>query len=182
MTGTFNPTGRLPATWPRCVGQAPIFYGQRPSGRPTKVGQRYSSAYLDLPASPQFPFGHGLSYSRFALRGLRCNPSCVRAGESIDISVTIHNDSGVDGEATLFLFVHDLVASVARPVLELKGVRKVVLAAGERGEAKWRLPVATLAFIGPSFDPVLEPGQFEVHVGQSADPAELLTVVFELVR
>ena len=77
--------------------------------------------------------------------------------------------------------MRDLVASVARPVLELKGVRKIVLAAGERGQAMWLLPVATLAFIGPSLDPVLEPGRFEVHVGQSADPVELLTGVIELV-
>ena len=104
----------------------------------------------------------------------------MKASESVEISVTIHNDSPVDGEATLFLFVRDLVASVARPVLELKGVRKIVLAAGERGRALWLLPAETLAFIGPSFDPVLEPGRFEVHVGQSADPTEFLTGVVEV--
>ena len=97
------------------------------------------------------------------------------------MSVTVHNDSLVDGEATLFLFVRDLVASIARPLLELKGVRKIVLAAGERGQVIWPLPVETLAFIGPSLDPVLEPGRFEIHVGQSADPAELLTGVIDLV-
>ena len=89
LTGKFNPTGKLPVTWPRCVGQAPIFYGQRPSGRPAKAGERYSSAYLDLPAAPQFPFGHGLSYSRFALHDLRCNPTRVKAGETVEISVTV---------------------------------------------------------------------------------------------
>ena len=89
LTGKFNPTGKLPVTWPRYVGQAPIFYGQRPSGRPTKAGERYSSSYLDLPAAPQFPFGHGLSYSRFALHDLRCNPTRVKAGETVEISVTV---------------------------------------------------------------------------------------------
>ena len=181
LTGKFNPTGKLPTTWPRCVGQAPIFYGQRPTGRPTKAGERYSSSYLDLPAAPQFPFGHGLSYSRFALHDLRCDASRVKAGESVEISVTVDNVGGVAGEATLFLFVRDLVASLARPVLELKGVRKIVLAAGERGQATWRLPVAALAFIGPAFEPVLEPGRFAISVGQSADPAELLTGVIDLV-
>jgi beta-glucosidase len=181
LTGKFNPTGKLPATWPHHVGQAPIFCGQRPTGRPIKAGERYSSCYLDLPAAPQFPFGHGLSYSRFALCDLRCDPSRMKAGESVEISVTVDNDSGVDGEATLFLFVRDLVASVARPVLELKGVHKIVLAAGESGQAAWRLPVATLAFIGPALEPVLEPGRFAIFVGQSADPAELLTAVIELV-
>jgi len=180
LTGKFNPTGRLPVTWPRHVGQAPIFYSQRPSGRPTRVGERYASSYLDLPAAPQFPFGHGLSYSRYALHDLRCDPSVVKAGESVEISVAIHNDSRVDGEATLFLFARDLVASVARPVLELKGVRKIVLAAGERARAKWRLPVETLAFLDGNFDPLLEPGRFALHVGQSADPAQFLTGVVDV--
>ena len=180
LTGRFNPTGRLPVSWPRHVGQAPIFYGQRPTGRPTQAGVHYSSSYLDVPATPQFPFGHGLSYSHFALSDLRCDPSCVKAGECVEVSVTVSNDGEVDGEATLFLFVRDLVASVARPLLELKGVRKLVLAARQRGRAAWRLPVEDLSFIGPALRPILEPGQFEIHVGQSADPDELLTSVIEV--
>jgi beta-glucosidase len=180
LTGRFNPTGRLPVTWPRHVGQAPIFYSQRPTGRPTQAGVHYSSSYLDVPATPQFPFGHGLSYSRFALFDLRCDPSCVKAGGCVEVSVTVSNDGEVDGEATLFLFVRDLVASVARPLLELKGVRKLVLAAKQRGHVAWRLPVETLSFIGPTLHPILEPGRFEIHVGQSADPAELLTSVIEV--
>ena len=180
LTGRFNPTGRLPVSWPRHVGQAPIFYGQRPTGRPTQAGVHYSSSYLDVPATPQFPFGHGLSYSRFALSDLRCDPSCVKAGECVEVSVTVSNDGEVDGEATLFLFVRDLVASVARPLLELKGVRKLDLAARQRGRAAWRLPVEDLSFIGPGLRPILEPGQFEIHVGQSADPDELLTSVIEV--
>jgi beta-glucosidase len=182
LTGKFNPTGKLPVTWPRHGGQVPIFYSQRPSGRPTKVGVRYTSSYLDLPATPQFPFGHGLSYSSFTLLDIRCRPSRVKAGESVEVTVTVHNDSDVDGEATLFLFVRDVVASVARPLLELKGVRKVVLAARERQHLMWPLPVETLAFIGPKLVPVLEPGRFEIHVGQSADPAELLSGIIELVQ
>ena len=180
LTGRFNPAGRLPVSWPRHVGQAPIFYGQRPTGRPTQAGVHYSSSYLDVPATPQFPFGHGLSYSRFALSDLRCDPSSVKAGECVEVSITVSNDSEVDGEATLFLFVRDLVASVARPLLELKGVRKLVLAARQRGRAAWRLPVEDLSFIGPALRPILEPGQFEIHVGQSADPDELLTSVIEV--
>ena len=180
LTGRFNPTGRLPVSWPRHVGQAPIFYGQRPTGRPTQAGVHYSSSYLDVPATSQFPFGHGLSYSHFALSDLRCDPSCVKAGEWVEVSVTVSNDGEVDGEATLFLFVRDLVASVARPLLELKGVRKLDLAARQRGRAAWRLPVEDLSFIGPGLRPILEPGQFEIHVGQSADPDELLTSVIEV--
>ena len=180
LTGNFNPTGRLPVTWPRDVGQTPIFYSQRPSGRPTNARAHYSSKYLDLPATPQFFFGHGLSYSRFILNDLRCSPSCTKVGENIEISVAVHNDSLVGGEATLFLFAHDVIASIARPVLELKGVRKIFLAGGERGRSIWRLPSVTLAFIGPNLESILEPGRIEFHVGQSAEPAEFLTCAIEL--
>jgi beta-glucosidase len=182
LTGRFNPSGRLPLSWPREVGQVPIFYRQRPTGRPTKVGEHYSSSYLDVEATPQFFFGHGLSYSRFALLDLGCSPPSVKAGESIEVSVTVQNDSEVDGEATLFLFIHGLFASVARPLLELKGVRKIVLRGRERGRVAWRLPVDDLSFLGPKLDRVLEPGRFQIHVGQSADPAGLLTEVIEFAR
>ncbi len=182
LTGRFNPTGRLPVSWPREVGQVPIFYRQRQTGRPTRVGEHFSSSYLDVPATPQFPFGHGLSYSRFALLDLQCNPRSAKADQDIEVSVTVGNDSGVDGEATLFLFVHDVVASVAPPLLELKGVRKIVLSAGQRGQVKWRLPTNDLSFIGPNMVPVLEPGRVQVRVGQSADPRDLLTEVIEVAR
>jgi beta-glucosidase len=180
LTGRFNPTGKLPVSWPRVVGQIPIYFRQRPTGRPTKVGEHYSSSYLDVPATPQFPFGHGLSYSRFALLDMKCDPSSAKAGEFVEVSVTVRNDSEIDGEATLFLFVHDLVASVSRPLLELKGVRKIALKGQEHGRASWRLSTDDLSFLGPNLVPVLEPGQFEIHVGQSADPTGLLTEVIEL--
>jgi beta-glucosidase len=180
VTGKFNPTGRLPVSWPRHVGQVPIFYNELPSGRPFAPGVHYSSTYLDAPPTPQFPFGHGLSYSRFALFDLHCEPTRVEGDDTIDVSVAVHNESALDGEATVFLFVRDPVASVARPLLELKGVQKVVLKAGERKDVMWRLPVADLSFVGQSLDRVLEPGRFEIHVGQSADAANLLSAAIEL--
>ncbi len=96
------------------------------------------------------------------------------------MSISVHNESPVDGEATLFLFVRDPVASVARPVLELKGLQKAVLAAGERKNVMWRFPVEDLSFIGQGLDRILEPGRFEIHVGQSADPADLVSAAIEL--
>ena len=180
VTGKFNPTGRLPVSWPRHVGQVPIFYNELPSGRPFAPGVHYSSTYLDAPPTPQFPFGHGLSYSRFSLFDLHCEPTRVEGDDTIDVSVAVHNESVLDGEATVFLFVRDPVASIARPLLELKGVQKVVLKAGERKDVMWRLPVADLSFVGQSLDRVLEPGRFEIHVGQSADAANLLSAAIEL--
>jgi beta-glucosidase len=141
----------------------------------------YSSTYLDAPPTPQFPFGHGLSYSRFALLDLRCEPTRVKAGDTIEVSLAVHNESQADGEATLFLFVRDPVASVARPVLELKGVEKAVLAAGERKDVTWRLSVEDLSFVDQGLERILEPGRFEIHVGQNADPGGLLSSAVELV-
>jgi beta-glucosidase len=181
LTGKFNPTGRLPVSWPRDVGQVPTFYNELPSGRPFAPGVHYSSTYLDQPPTPQFPFGYGLSYSRFALSDLRCEPTCVKAGETFEATVFVRNESQVDGEATLFLFVRDPVASVARPLLELKGVQKAALAGGQRKEVTWRLPVEDLSFVGQSLDRILEPGRFEIHVGQSADPGGLLSSAVELI-
>ena len=182
LTGTFNPTGRLPVSWPRDVGQVPIFYNELPAGRPYAPGVHYSSTYLDLPPTPQFPFGHGLSYSRFALSDLRCTPTQVKAEDTIEVSLAVRNESAIPGEATVFLFARDPVASIARPVVELKGVQKAVLAAGERTDVTWRLRVKDLSFVGPNLEPVLEPGRFEIHVGQSADRSGLLSCAVELMK
>jgi beta-glucosidase len=175
LTGKFNPAGKLPVTWPRHGGQVPIFYAQRPSGRPARAGERLSSSYLDVPVTPQFPFGHGLSYGSCTLHGLRCAPPCVKAGGSIEVSVSVHNESANAGVATLFLFIRQPLASIARPVLELRGVQRIALGPAERGKLIWRLPVAALSFPGADLEPALEPGRFEIHVGQSADSGELLT-------
>jgi beta-glucosidase len=180
LTGKFNPTGRLPVSWPRDAGQVPIFYNELPSGRPYAPGVHYSSTYLDLPPTPQFPFGHGLSYSRFALSDLRCEPTWVKTGETFEVTVAVHNEGRVDGEATLFLFVRDPVATVVRPLLELKGVQTVVLAPGQRKDAIWRLPVEDLSFVGQGLELILQPGRFEIHVGQNADPSGFVSCAIEL--
>jgi beta-glucosidase len=181
LTGAFNPTGKLPVTWPRHGGQVPVFYGQRPSGRPARAGERLSSSYLDVPASAQFPFGHGLSYASFALRDLRCDPRSVRADETIEVSISVHNDSVLAGEAIVFLFIRDPVARIARPILELKGVRRIALEPGERGTLTWQLPVSALTFLDTDLNPVLEPGRFEIHVGQGADPSGFLSGNIEVM-
>ena len=181
LTGRFNPSGKLPVTWPRHAGQVPIFFAQRPSGRPAKAGERLSSSYLDVPTTPQFPFGHGLSYGAYALHDLRCTPVSVKAGEDFAVSVSVHNESAIGGEAILFLFVHDVLASISRPVLELKGARRVALGPGERGSLTWRLPVGALSFLDVDLNPVLEPGRFEIHVGQSADPRGFLSCSIEVL-
>ncbi|HEY6823074.1 MAG TPA: glycoside hydrolase family 3 N-terminal domain-containing protein [Steroidobacteraceae bacterium] len=181
LTGKFNPSGKLAVTWPRHVGQVPIFYGQRPTGRPAKVGERLTSSYLDVAPTPQFPFAHGLSYSTFRLYDLSCSPRTVATSGAIDVAVSLHNDSAVRGEAKVFLFVHDPIASLSRPLLELRGVRCIALGSGERGSVSWQLPVSSLAFVAADLAPVVEPGRFEIYVGLSADPHALVGCAIEVV-
>ena len=176
LTGRFNPTGRLPVTWPRDVGQVPIFFAARPSGRPANPNDHYTSKYLDMPVEPLFFFGHGLSYSRFTLTNLRASKAAFKSGDELTIEVGIINEGPAAGEATVFLFARDIVASVARPLLELKGVGKIALRPGEGGTVCYKLAAMALAFPGSDLKPVLEPGEFLLLAGQSADPRELLSI------
>jgi beta-glucosidase len=175
LTGRVSPSGRTPITWPRTLGQIPIFYSQRNSGRPDNPQDRFTSKYLDVQNSPLLPFGFGLTYGRFAYRDLRVSPSTVTARDTIEVSVEITNEGAHAAEETVFLFIRDPVASVARPTLELKGVAKVAIGPGETGIARMRLPAKELEFLGSTFEPVLERGEIEIRVGPHADPATLLS-------
>ena len=177
--GRFNPTARLPVTWPRDIGQTPIFYASRPSGRPNNPKDHYTSKYLDMPNEPQFPFGHGLSYSRFAIKNLGVDRASFAAGEGVEASVEVINEGSSAGEATIFWFVRDVVASISRPVLELKNVSKIALAPSARGVIRQTIPGSAFAFPGPKLTPIVEPGRFELSAGFSADPSGLLTIDVE---
>ncbi|MBW0005830.1 MAG: glycoside hydrolase family 3 C-terminal domain-containing protein [Hyphomicrobiales bacterium] len=180
LSGRFNPVGRLSMSWPVDVGQIPIFFGMRPTGRPAAANDHYTSKYLDMPNEPRFAFGHGLSYSRFELSGLRVNQSKLRAGETIEVSIDVRNDGPLAGEETLFLFIRDQVSSVTRPLLELKAFEKISLAAGENGTVCFKLAAGDLAFLDHDLAPRLEAGTLEVHVGQSADADGFLSTQIEL--
>jgi beta-glucosidase len=174
LTGAWNPSGRLPVSWPVDVGQVPVFYSQRPSGRPADPKVRYTSKYIDVPVAPLFSFGHGLSYTHFLLGGLCCAPTALRPGDELVVEVDVLNAGARAGEETVLVFVHDVVASVARPVLELKGSSKVVLEPGERATARIVLAAEALKFPGLDLAARAEPGTFEILVGASADQAKLL--------
>ncbi|ACK49382.1 glycoside hydrolase family 3 domain protein [Methylocella silvestris BL2] len=170
LTGQFNPVGRLALSWPRAVGQIPLFYAARPTGRPFAAEDHYTTKYIDCAVEPQFPFGHGLSYSPFSLEEFAAGRQSFCARDTLDFSVEVHNLGPLDGEATVFLFARDLVASVARPVLELKRFGKIALPAGESGTLRFALAASELAFPGVDFRPCFEPGAFEFSVGFDADP------------
>ena len=181
LSGRCNPTGRLPVSWPVDVGQMPTFFGQRPTGRPADPAVHYSAKYLDLPVEPLFPFGHGLSYTPFALGGVHAEPAELRPDGELSVEAEVVNEASVAGEETLFLFVRDPVASIARPLLELKGFARIALGPGERGSVRFSLAACELAFVGADLEPRLEPGLIELFVGRSARRDELLRTTVRLV-
>lgn len=168
LIGRINPSARLAVTWPRHVGQVPIAYSVRSGGRPEKPTEKYTSKYLDLPNSPQFDFGHGLSYGAFSV----AEPT-VTVADSILVDTAVTNEGERRGATTVFLFMRDPVASIARPVLELKRFERLELDAGERRSLTFRLERTDFAFAGADLEPVIEPGEIEIYVGFSADRAAL---------
>jgi beta-glucosidase len=181
LTGRWNPSARLPVSWPVDVGQIPIFYAGRPTGRPPDPAVHYSSKYLDLPVEPRFPFGHGLSYTQFELGELRTNAQELRPGERLTIALEVTNAGPVAGEETVLLFVRDPVASLARPLLELKGMAKIALEPKGRGTVRFTLATEDLTFLGADLKPRLEPGAIELYVGRTADRETLLRATVRVV-
>jgi beta-glucosidase len=180
VTGRVSPSGRTPVTWARAVGQIPIFFSERPSGRPADPKDHFTSKYLDVPNEPLFAFGHGLTYGRFALSNLRVTPVCVEDFETMQIRVDVRNEGLRAAQETVFLFAHDMVASVARPLLELKGLAKINLRPGESGTVTLSLRAADLRFLGLDLEPVFEPGEVEILVGPCADRSRLLAATIRL--
>jgi beta-glucosidase len=174
VTGRISPSGRTPVTWPRTAGQIPLFFGQRPSGRPADPKDRFTSKYLDAPNEPLFAFGHGLTYGNFSLSNLRVAPQQVRESESIEVRVDVTNGGVRAAEETVFLFTHDTLASIARELLELKGFGKITLQPGQTGTVTLNLPATELRFLGIDLASVFESGEVEILVGPCADRLQLL--------
>lgn len=181
VTGRVSPSGRTPVTWAQLAGQTPIFFGQRPSSRPADPKDPFTSKYLDVPNEPLFAFGHGLTYGRFALSNLRLTPERVHARDTIEVRVDVVNDGARTAEETIFLFTHDRVASVVRPLLELRRIGKIALQPGERGTVTLYLPAAELRFLGLDLSPVFEAGEVEILVGPCADRTQLLEASVHLL-
>ncbi|WP_374306579.1 glycoside hydrolase family 3 N-terminal domain-containing protein [Methylocella sp.] len=176
LTGRADAVGRLPVSWPRAEGQIPVYFAQRPTGRPFRAEDSYTSRYLDCANEPQFAFGHGLSYASLALVSFEIDRRAFRFGDELRFFVGLRNAGARDGEATVFLFSRDLAASVARPLLELRRFGRIALRAGEAGALEFVLPARELAFPGADLEPAFEPGAFEFSVGFSADRAGLVTL------
>jgi beta-glucosidase len=181
ITGRHSPSGRTPVTWPRAAGQVPIFFSERPSGRPFDSNDRFTSKYLDVANEPLFPFGFGLTYGRFELSNLRLSSSAIGINDAVTVQVDVINRGAREAQETLFLFTHDKVASVSRPKLELKGFGKIDLPPGRSGTVTFALRAAELRFLGMELEPVFEPGEVDILVGPSADRTQLLVASIQLV-
>jgi beta-glucosidase len=177
LFGDVNPSGRLPVTFPRAVGQIPLYYNHRNTGRPP-AAEKYTSKYIDVPVTPRYPFGYGLSYTTFAYRDLKLGAARIGPRDTLTVSVTVTNTGTREGTEVVQLYVRDEVASVARPVRELKGFRRVTLKPGEARTVELRLAARDLAFYGLDMRPVVEPGTFRVFVGSNS--AEGLEATFTL--
>jgi beta-glucosidase len=164
LVGATNPGGKLPMSFPRSAGHIPVYYGHKVSGGRS----HWKGDYVDAPVSPLYPFGHGLSFTTFELAATAPQPAEVGPGGEITVEVAVTNTGERDGDEVVQLYVRDVHASVTRPVLELKGFARVAVPAGGEQRLTFTVPVAQLGFYDRRLRYVVEPGEFEVHVGQSA--------------
>jgi beta-glucosidase len=173
LFGDYNPGGKLTATFPRVTGQVPIYYNHRNTGRPP-TNEKYTSKYNDVPWTPLYPFGHGLSYTTFRYGTPRLSATTMRPGDSIRVEVDVTNAGKVAGDEVVQLYIRDDVGSITRPVQELRGFRRVSLTPGETRTIVFAIDVQDLAFNDASLARVAEPGSFTVFVGgSSADTKQL---------
>ena len=167
LFGDVNPGGKLPVTFPRHVGQVPIYYNQKSTGRPP-TDQKYTSKYLDVPTGPLYPFGHGLSYTQFRLSNLQVGGRRIGPDGRVVVTVEVENAGRRAGDEVVQLYLRDVASSVTRPVRELKGFERVTLAPGERRRVSFTLAPEHLGFYDQRMRWVVEPGEFRVYVGNSS--------------
>jgi len=163
LFGAYNPSGKLPMTFPRSVGQVPIYYNHKSTGRPYDPNSKWTSKYIDMPNAPQWPFGFGLSYTTFSYSEPKATVNA--SAKQILVTCSVTNTGKTAGEEVAQLYVHDLVGSVTRPVQELKGFQKIMLQPGETRELTFTLTERDLSFYRRDMTFGMEPGEYEVMVG-----------------
>ena len=172
LYGDVNPSGKLTVSMPQATGQEPLYYNHLPTGRPvaenTKNFAKYASNYLDVRNDALYPFGYGLSYTTFSYSDIRLSSSEMTRDGSIKATVTVTNTGNRDGDEIVQLYIHDKVASISRPVRELKGFKRIHLKAGESKEVSFDITPDLLKFYDVNLKEVLEPGQFDLMIGTSS--------------
>jgi beta-glucosidase len=183
LFGDYNPSGKLPITFPRSEGQIPIYYNHFNTGRPARddSDKNYRSAYLDLSITPKYEFGFGLSYTTFKYDDLKLDKKKMRGNEKIEVSMTVTNTGKTAGEDVVQLYLRDRVASLVRPVKELKDFQKIKLNAGETKRLKFVIDREKLSFFNEQLQWIAEPGDFDLMIGASSADIRLKDT-FELVK
>ena len=174
LFGEHNPSGKLTMSFPRSVGQVPVYYNHLNTGRPMDHDNpgKYTSRYFDEANGPLYPFGYGLSYTEFSLSPLRLSSERLARGATLEARVTLSNSGKRAGATVVQLYLQDPVASLSRPVKELRGFRKVMLEPGESREIVFRLGEADLKFYDSQLRHTAEPGEFKVFVGLDSAQTE----------
>ena len=180
LFGDVNPGGHLPVTFPRTVGQEPLYYNHMNTGRPPDANNKYTSKYLDVPWTPLFPFGYGLSYTEFQISNLQLSTQRIRPDERLTVSVEVSNTGKRAGDEVVQLYIRDVAASVTRPVKELKGFQRITLRPGEKRRVEFTLTPEHLGFYNREMHFAVEPGEFKLFVGDSSADERLQTS-FEVV-
>lgn len=172
LFGDYNPSAKLTVTFPRNVGQIPIYYNMKHTGRPMDPNQKFTSKYLDCPNTPLYPFGFGLSYTTFDYSAVELNKTTMGANDQIIAKVKVSNTGKYDGEEVVQLYIQDLVGSVTRPVKELKGFKKVFIPKGESVEVEFTITAEDLAFYRKDMSYGVEKGDFKVFIGTSSQEVQ----------
>jgi beta-glucosidase len=184
LFGDENPSGKLTATFPRSVGQVPIYYNQKNTGRPlgNKEGkfEKFRSNYIDERNEPLYAFGFGLSYTTFDYSNLKISSDKMNFNEKVKVTVDVTNTGNYDGKEVVQLYIRDLVGSVTRPLKELKGFQKIALKKGEKQTVTFEISVEELKFYNSDLEFLAEPGTFQVFVGTDSNTDT--KVSFELIK
>lgn len=182
LFGDYNPSGKLPMTFPREEGQIPIYYNHFSTGRPSiNENKIYKSAYIDLPTTPKFPFGFGLSYTSFQYSDLKLSKQKMKSNETIEVSLTLTNTGKFAGEEVVQMYLQDKFGSVVRPIIELKDFQKIKLEVGESKTIKFTIDNQKLSFYNSKLEFKSEPGDFELMIGSSSADIRLRSN-FELLK
>ena len=174
LFGDYNPSGKLTISFPRNLGQVPIFYNNKNTGRPMSA-DKYTSKYLDVPNTPLYPFGYGLSFTTFQYDNLKISSPILKGNQKIEVSVQVTNTGKMAGHEVVQLYVRDLVGSVTRPVKELKDFRKIYLESGAQSVVTFEITSATLEFLTRDMQWTAEAGDFEVFVGTDSSTTQTVS-------
>ena len=179
LFGDVNPSGKLTTTWPQNIGQVPLYYAHKNTGRPLTAGkwfEKFKSNYLDVSNDPVYPFGYGLSYTNFTYSDIKLSATNLKGNQTLTASVTVTNSGKVDGKEVVQLYIHDVVGTNTRPVKELKGFEKIDLKAGESKTVTFKITTEDLKYYHADTSYGWEAGEFEIMVGSDSKNLKIAKV------